>query len=254
MKQYEAVIQVMEKNGGYATLGELYREVLDLRGVKWGTKTPDANIRRIVQVHDDKFFRIRPGLWALSEWKDRLPEGLRVAAKRSKGDKEKKRAFDHSYYQGLLVEIGNIQRFGTYVPPQDKNKLFLRRKRLGGLTNCAKMHRFSYDSMIRSATTVDVVWFNDRRMPAALFEVEYSPVMTNSLIKFNELRDFRTEMYIVAHEKHRRKFEDRCDLNTFKAIRKYVKFLSYERIGKDHTLVCRLDAFGSGIQGIYASS
>lgn len=30
MKQYEAVIEVMEEKGGYATLGELYKEVLNL--------------------------------------------------------------------------------------------------------------------------------------------------------------------------------------------------------------------------------
>ena len=28
MKQYEAVIKVMEENGGYATLGHLYQNVL----------------------------------------------------------------------------------------------------------------------------------------------------------------------------------------------------------------------------------
>ena len=54
MKQYEAVIQVMKSNGGYSTLGNLYQEVFKIEKVKWGTKTPFASIRRIVQ--DDRFF------------------------------------------------------------------------------------------------------------------------------------------------------------------------------------------------------
>lgn len=72
MKQHEAVIKVMEENGGFATLGLLYQEVLDVPKVKWETKTPLASIRRIVQ--DDRFFfKIKPGLWALKEYRDRLP-------------------------------------------------------------------------------------------------------------------------------------------------------------------------------------
>ena len=69
MKQYEAVIKVMEENSGYATLGYLNQTVLRVPGVEWKTKTPFASIRRIVQ---DKrfFFKIKPGLWALKTHRD----------------------------------------------------------------------------------------------------------------------------------------------------------------------------------------
>ena len=60
MKQYDAVIRVMEENGGYATLGFLNQRALKVEGCEWKTKTPFASIRRIVQ--DDRFFfKIRPG-------------------------------------------------------------------------------------------------------------------------------------------------------------------------------------------------
>ncbi len=52
MKQYEAVIQTLERLGGQATLAELYREVMKIEDCKWETKTPFASIRRIVQFHD----------------------------------------------------------------------------------------------------------------------------------------------------------------------------------------------------------
>ena len=54
MKQHEAVIQVMKENGGFATLGYLYQNVLKIKDCIWETKTPFATIRRIVQ--DDRFF------------------------------------------------------------------------------------------------------------------------------------------------------------------------------------------------------
>ena len=71
MKQYEAVLLAMKQNGGYATLGQLYQTAPKIPGSTWGTKTPFATIRRIVQQHDE-FFKIRPGLWALTSEKDKV--------------------------------------------------------------------------------------------------------------------------------------------------------------------------------------
>ena len=82
MKQYEAVVQVMEENGGFATLGFLYQHALKVPGLQWKTKTPFASIRRIVQ--DERFFyKIRAGLWALKAWRERLPSEMRSSRERS---------------------------------------------------------------------------------------------------------------------------------------------------------------------------
>ena len=83
MKQYEAVIKVMEENGGYSTLGLLYQDVLNISGAKWKTKTPFASIRRIVQ--DNRFFfKIKPGLWALKKYRNKLPVEILPTEKVSK--------------------------------------------------------------------------------------------------------------------------------------------------------------------------
>ena len=94
MKQYEAVIEAMKSTGGYSTLGNLYKEVFKIDNVKWGTKTPFASIRRIVQ--DERFFfRIKPGLWALREKKENVLKLFNIQKKKS--DKEVE--FNHTYYQ-----------------------------------------------------------------------------------------------------------------------------------------------------------
>lgn len=119
MRQYEAVIKIMEENGGYATLSYLYEKVLKVPNVIWKTKTPFATIRRIVQ--DDRFFfKIKPGLWALKNYRDKLPNEILSLIEEDK-KVEEEGDFTHSYYQGMIVEIGNIKGFKTYVPPQDKN-------------------------------------------------------------------------------------------------------------------------------------
>ena len=46
---------------------------------------------------------------------------------------------------------------------------------------------------------MDVIWFNRRDMPAEMFEIELSTDMLNSLTKFNELRDFYTQLKSSLH-------------------------------------------------------
>ena len=120
MKQYEAVIQALETLSGQATLAELYIETVKIKDCKWGTKTPFASIRRIVQTRPE-IFRVRPGLWALQSYKKRL--GLRERGKESTTEYE----LSHSFYQGMLVIIGNLRGLSTFVPNQDKNKLFVKK-------------------------------------------------------------------------------------------------------------------------------
>ena len=43
-------------------------------------------------------------------------------------DSEEMIEFNHSYYQGLLLEIGNLKKLDTFIPNQDKNRKFINRK------------------------------------------------------------------------------------------------------------------------------
>lgn len=119
MKQYEAVIKAMEDNGGYCSLGHLYQNVPIH---DWKTKTPFASIRRIVQ--DERFFfKIKPGLWALKSHREKLPNS--VSSLMNENDEHEVNGENtHTFYQGTLVEIGNLKGYTTYVPPQDSRRIF----------------------------------------------------------------------------------------------------------------------------------
>lgn len=227
MKQHEAVIKTMNESGGFATLGFLNQNV-DV--FNWKTKTPFASIRRIVQ--DDRFFfKIKPGLWALKTYKHKLPENIFPTEKISKTKQEE---FDHSYYQGLLVEIGNLKKQKTFVPYQDKNKKYLG-KNLSEITTIKKFYNFTYESLLRNAITIDVVWFNKRKMPSNFFEVEYSTDIKNSLGKFVQLQDFYTKFYIVADIVRKREYEDKLNLSMFSPVQGRVNFIDYESLANWHT-------------------
>lgn len=195
----------MEANGGWATLGHLYQEALKVPDVVWGTKTPYNSINRIVQTHD-AFFKIRPGLWALKAYKDQLPREV-FADTGEEQSKPQVIEFNHTFYQGLLVEIGNLSEMATYVPRPDSNRLFFD-KPLANLATLGKIYPFGYDELVKKASMVDVVWFNHREMPSAMFEVEHSTDIYNSLLKFNELQDFHISFHIVADAKRKPEFEN----------------------------------------------
>ena len=230
MKQYEAVIKVMEDNSGYATLGLLNQNVLKVEGCKWKTRTPFASIRRIVQ--DERFFfKIRPGLWALKAYKDKLPLEILPVKDQPKAKREE---YNHTYYQGLLVELGNFKRYKTFVPSQDKNKLYLGKK-LSELATVSNIYEFSYERIVRTTQTIDVTWFNERDFPASFFEVEHSAPILNSLLKFVALQDFYTDFRIVADEVRRKEFQAKLSLVAFKPISKRVEFCSYDAVAELHS-------------------
>jgi hypothetical protein len=230
MKQHEAVIQAMKEIGGYATLGQLYQAVPKIPDCKWETKTPFASIRRIVQTHDE-FFKIRPGLWALASEKEKVMS-LFLDGKAS----EKEREYSHYFFQGLVVEIGNLKGFQTFVPAQDKNKPFARQK-LGEITTVPKLYEFTYNEVLHKAQTIDVTWFNSRRYPNSFFEVEHSTDIYNSLLKFVEFQDFRISFYIVADNLRRAEFETKISLSAFAPIKPFIKFWDYDAVSELHTKI-----------------
>jgi len=229
MKQYEQVIKVMEESGGIATLGQLYQNV-DVS--KWGTKTPFASIRRIVQ-NKRFFFKIKPGLWALNKYKDEILKKYPVS---KKSPQNKVNEFNHTYYQGLLVEIGNIEGFQTFIPYQDKNKIYLT-KPLNEYTKLKKIYNFTYDKVVKRTVMIDVSWFNKRNYPDSVFEVEYSTDINNSLLKFLELQDFYIKFNIVADKSRQREFENKVSSSAFDPIRKRVNFIDYEKLSRYHSKV-----------------
>jgi hypothetical protein len=231
--QADQVKQVMEDNGGLATLGFLYQNV---DTSLWPTKTPFASIRRIVQV-DDAFFRIKPGLWALTKEKARFINEYGLQDQKS----EKAETFNHTYYQGLIVEIGNLENYETFIPNQDKNRLYLS-KPLKDIASIEHIYEFTHREIVSRAKTVDVVWFNIRKMPAAFFEVEHSTDLHNSLIKFAELQDFNSRFRIVAANARKKEFEKKMTSTVFRDIKDNVKFVSYEDISELHANVSKYAA------------
>lgn len=221
MTQEQQVIETMRRLGGYATFRRLNATV-DFS--TWKTKTPEASVRRIVQK-SSKIFRIQPGLWALEECREEVLELFELKI----GNAKSEDVFTHGYYQGLLVEIGKLRHRMTYVPPQDKNRMFIGKK-LGDITDTTVIPIFTHDKILKRARTVDVIWFNERQMPSDFYEVEHTTDIRNSLSKFYELQDFSAGFFIVADKSRKKEFEDKLHVSMFAPIEERVKFLEYDKV------------------------
>jgi len=89
--------------------------------------------------------------------------------------------------------------------------------------------------MIRKAKTVDVSWFNIRKMPSVLFEVEHSTDIQNSLLKFVELQDYNANFFIVADKVRKAEYAGKLALNAFVPIKSRVQFMDYDKLSDWHT-------------------
>lgn len=224
--QEHQVIEALRKEGGFATLRRL-NEIVDFS--TWKTKTPESSVRRIVQ-NNPSVFKIQPGLWALEDCRKKVLKKFKLI----EGNKDSEELFSHGYYQGLLIEIGKYQNRMTYIPSQDKHRLFLG-KNLCDVADTCTLPLFTYEKLLRKARTIDVIWFNERQMPSDFFEVEHTTDIKNSLSKFYELQDFSSKFYIVADACRKEEFNDKINVSMFNSINSRVEFLDYKRVVKNHT-------------------
>jgi hypothetical protein len=237
MKQNEAVILTLEKLGGVATLGQLNQEVFKLTECEWKTKTPFASIRRIVQINNS-IYKIKPGLYGLIDYKlQNESKGIIEITDKNK-DSKVVIDFNHSYFQGLLLKVGNLKGLKTFVPHQDKNKLFLNEK-LSDIRSLNELPQYSFPKLVNKSASVDVIWFNEREMPHSFFEVEHSTDIQNSLLKFNELQDFYSRMAIVADFKRKEEYLKKLKYSSFTNLVKQnrVSFMDYEALNKQYETI-----------------
>jgi hypothetical protein len=230
MTQHDAVILAMENAGGVATLGQLYLQAMKIPGCQWGTKTPLNSIRRIVQTRKE-IYKIKPGLYGLVAKKAAIEaQGIfeegRVSAREAQ-------VADHSYYQGLLLYVGKAEAFETFSPQQDKRRTFLGTE-LRAIRTLESPPPFSFPNIVRRSETVDVTWFNKRRMPHAFFEVELSTDFQNSLLKFTDLQDFHADMVIVSDACRKREYEAKLQHSAFDPVRERVQFRPFDSVVKHY--------------------
>jgi len=214
----EAIERVLLDNNYVAPLRKIYKEIVKYRPLTG--QTPFNTIQERVQ-RDPKFTRVGLGVYALTEYLDKLP-----VAPKPKDEKEEK-ARTHYSIQGMLLEIGNIDGFDTYSP--NKNCIF-DNKPLSQIMTLSEFPDFTYPNIIKSTKFIDVLWFNERGFPKSAFEVEITPQFRNSLVKFSDLSDFDISFFIISEAKYLNKFQNEISRSVFKEVKKRCLFNTCEHV------------------------
>jgi len=103
----EAIEKVLLANNYVAPLRKIYKEIVKYRPLTG--QTPFRTIQERVQ-RDPRFTRIGLGIYALTDYLDKLPTSPKPQSK------EQEKEQTHYSIQGMLLEIGNMEGFDTYSP------------------------------------------------------------------------------------------------------------------------------------------
>lgn len=229
----EAIIKVLLNNGYCAPLKLIYREIWRYKDrSKIKGKTPDYTIQERVQ-RDRRFTRIGLGIYALTEYLDRLPKTIEPKNESEFAIRK------HATIQGMLLEIGNFKREVKDTYTNDKKWIF-QNKSLGSISTLSSVPEFTYSRIVKESVSFsDVIWFNERGFPQKIFEVEYSTDFRDAFIKFMELQDFVVDFYCVSSQEKQGKFLREKGKAAFRPIESRLKFLTFDQVESDYKSILK---------------
>ncbi|GBC96701.1 hypothetical protein HRbin16_02510 [bacterium HR16] len=232
MRWSDLIENIMQANGGTASLNLLYARAGEYRQLPSGDwrKTLRGVLYR--DVKQGRFVKVGLGVYALPGAVQQQESAYQYALRGEPVQNYLRRQSEvHSIIQGMLVEIGNFLDYHTYTA--DPNRTF-DGKRLGDLCRLRQIPDFTYPDMKKRVARCDVIWFSRSAhpFPKYVFEVEATTDFQNSMLKMYELREFETQLVLVASEAKYHLYEQRLSQEPFASIRDKFRFRSFELVAK----------------------
>lgn len=238
----EAILEAIRQLGGTATLAELYKVVPKIREIPTGRdwkKIIRAFLKRLYK-EKELLRKIGLGIYALPEYTARssIYEQIQRGENATKIFQNIPGEQIHSYVEGMLVELGNINGYLTYT--YDGNAIF-NGKPLAALTTLEKFPQFALPEIVDEAKRIDVIWFSRRMSPKHTFDVEKTPEFKRALLRAYQLRDFRTAFYFTAFEKNRRRWEKIINLEPYNEVKHLFHFRPFEEVFDFYRIAIKLE-------------
>lgn len=216
----DAIEQLMRDNGGTASWSIIYDNITKYyprakNSVVWQEGLRGVLYREMKK--SNRFKKIGLGIFALGEYKEEA--------------KPKDKVRMHSFIEGLCIELGNFNKYLTYTA--DPSAIYRDNLHLSDLTSLQSLPDFSYNEIVHEAKRIDVIWLNNKglRFPKKVFEVVDSiSTLNGALNRSLQLKNFMTEFYIVAPEKHREKYLQTIELEAYQDQKKRFYFVNYDDI------------------------
>ncbi len=223
----EAIEKTIEDNGGAASLEKMYVGIAKYRDLSTNANW-QATLRGVLyrdMRQRGQIVRLGLGVFGFKNASAKNSVFQNIADKVAIVP-----ASRHATIQGMLLEMGNFYGYETYTadPSSDFDG-----KKLGSIASLAQVPQFTYPDLQKQSTKIDVLWFRKntkRPFPKAAFEVENTPEFRRSLLKLYQLRDFKTDFYLVADESKKSLFNSRLDNDPFNQHKGDFLFRSFNQV------------------------
>ncbi len=224
----EVVAEALRGLGGQGHLSEINERV---RGHPKTAANPTwrDTIRRVVRQY--KIFQpvppARSGVYRLVEVETPEPQAQNLDSTDA--------AINHDAAQGMLVTLGKIYGYETFVPVRDQKTRLFQGTRLADLVtvrDCTDIFRGPNLPKIRE---IDVLWFDEDDyglFPAYAFEVEHTTKIRDGMDRLLKIpRRFPVRLFLIAPTAEEQALFDRLVNQTpFRAYRDRFVFRLYSQL------------------------
>ena len=135
----------------------------------------------------------------------------------------------HTDAQGILIELGNLLGYETYVADPSKE---YRGTTLGDIIRLRAIPGFTYRDTLEIVKKIDVIWFKGE-YPVSCFEVEHTTNVRDGLLRLYQISPLKgINFFIIAPSDVYSKFEKEVSRRPFKEIKERYNFKSYEALAE----------------------
>lgn len=241
MTKVEAIEQLMRDNGGTANWALIYKNICKYYPAAKDSKDWEAGLRGVLyrEIKNKRHFKkIGLSIYALADYEEQLKPT------------EEDRIRMHSYIEGICIELGNLMQFNTYTA--DPTALYRDNLQLNSFVTIHDLPLFSYPQILTEARRIDVIWLNKSglQFPQKVFEIVDSvSTLTGAFNRSLQLKNFNTEFYVVAPQKHYAKYKQTLDLEIYQQTHDRFKFINYENIINFYEIAAKYGKLESKIFG-----
>lgn len=221
----EIVADAIRELGGEAHLSNINRIV---RGHPKTKKNPTwkDTIRRVVREYAifEPVPPARSGVYKLLERETPQPKEQKFDSR----DTE----IDHSIAQGMLVSLGKVYGYDTFVPTHDQTARTFQGQKLADLVSIRSCNDIFRGPNLRKIREVDVLWFSEDEegpYPVYAFEVEHTTKVRNGLDRLLKIpRRYSASLFIIGPgEEEKKLFEGLIEQTPFRGFRDKFTFQPY---------------------------
>lgn len=224
----DVVANALRELGGEAHLADINAKIKNNPKTKTNPTWKDT-IRRVVRQY--KIFEPVPpersGVYRLVEITTPSPKSQQLDAPSPE--------INHDVAQGMLVTLGKLYGYETFVPTHDQTVRKFQGRSVGDLVSvkdCTEIFRGPNLTKIRE---IDVLWFSEDDYglyPTYAFEVEHTTKVKDGLDRLLKIpRRFGTELFIIApSEEEQSLFNQYLAQTPFRDYKKRFSFRLYDQL------------------------